>query len=302
MSILAKFIEYSKNPTIETNYVVKNKFWEILKLSSVVSLISLVLSFIIQLVASFFGYDFNGHFLTSLVSTESSLYVFYLVCIQAPIIEELEFRLILRPNIRNIVVSVWLLLNELIFFNLFKAFEFNNLVPIIFYIINFLVLCYWLFERDSKKIKSTIAPKYYKHLYYLSIILFALGHFANYMDNSIWFLLPILVLPQFISGFSLSFIRMHFGLKWSILFHAVENFVIIFPILICKEAAIEIYESISDSKQIVPDLIYTLPLSNQFFYLSGVAISVIFILFGIYMSFLGIKEYFEYKKSLTYVE
>lgn len=302
MSILAKFLEYSKNPTIETNYVVKNKFWEILKLLSVLLMMLIPYGFLIEFITGSFGFEVNNYFVKHLLSTQSSIFVFFLVCIQAPILEEIEFRLVLRPNIRNVVVSFWLLVNELIFFNLFQAFEFSYLIPIIFSVINFVVLCYWILEQDRKKIKSVLPSKYYKWLYYFTIFYFAFGHFANFTDNSKLFLLPILVLPHFIIGLGFSFVRMNFGLRWSIFMHFLNNFIAIIPILICKEAAIEIYESISESKQIIPDLVYTLPATNQFFYLTGVAISVIFILFGIYISFLTIKEYLQYKKTQSYVE
>ena len=302
MSILAKFIEYSKNPTIETNYVVKNKFWESLKLLSLSSMVGLTLSILIFSITSAFGYDQSRHLLNNIILTNPWWIVLFGSCIEAPFFEELQFRLWLRPNFRNVSVGLWMGLSGFLVIGSLFLFSGNEFVIPIFSFISFVIFAIWLLSSSKQNRKSIIPQKYFRYLYYFSILWFGFVHFFDYSDNSIWFLLPILILPQILGGFEYSFVRMHFGFKWSMLIHAISNFVILLPIVICREAAIEIYESISESKQIIPDLIYTLPLTNQFFYFSGVAISIIFILFGVYMSFLAIKEYLQYKKTQSYVE
>ncbi len=302
MSILAKFVEYSKNPTIETDYVIKNKVWEILKLISFLSVVSLFCSVIGDFVISYTLYDINSNLLNKIISNELTWMVFLGFCLEAPFSEELQFRLLLKPTFRNLLVSLWLGLSGFLYISILNSVGWNTLLGPIFTFLTLLIILYRIFSSNKRNQNSVVPQKYYKYLYYFSIFYFAFVHFNNYADNSIWFLLPILVLPQFIAGFSYSFIRMHFGIGWSILTHALENFVVIFPILICKEAASSIYESIKNSKQIIPDLVYTLPQNNQILYFFGVGVGSAFLLFGLFMSVLGIKKYLQYKKSQSYVQ
>ncbi len=67
-------------------------------------------------------------------------------------------------------------------------------------------------------------PKYFKPAFYIFAVLFGLVHITNFtMTTNVLLLAPILVLPQTILGGYLGFIRVRFGLAWSILLHATYN-------------------------------------------------------------------------------
>ena len=70
---------------------------------------------------------------------------------------------------------------------------------------------------------------YFKPIFYLFSFGFALVHITNYENNqTIFYLLaPLIVLSQGIGGLILGYVRMHLGLKWAILNHALFNFIII---------------------------------------------------------------------------
>ncbi|SNR16940.1 CPBP family intramembrane glutamic endopeptidase [Tenacibaculum jejuense] len=66
--------------------------------------------------------------------------------------------------------------------------------------------------------------KSFKFGFYIFAILFGLVHITNYtITTNVLLLLPVLVAPQIILGGYLGFIRIRFGLGWSILLHACYN-------------------------------------------------------------------------------
>jgi membrane protease YdiL (CAAX protease family) len=65
---------------------------------------------------------------------------------------------------------------------------------------------------------------YFKPAFYTFAILFGLVHITNFtITTNVLLLAPVLVLPQTILGGYLGFIRVKFGLAWSILLHASYN-------------------------------------------------------------------------------
>jgi membrane protease YdiL (CAAX protease family) len=67
-------------------------------------------------------------------------------------------------------------------------------------------------------------PNSFKWAFYVFTLTFGFIHITNYeLNTTIWLLSPFLVLPQLIVGISLGFIRVRFGLLWSILLHASYN-------------------------------------------------------------------------------
>ena len=60
--------------------------------------------------------------------------------------------------------------------------------------------------------------------FYTIAIIFGFIHITNYeISTNVLLLSPILVLPQILLGFYLGFIRIRFGLLWSIALHAIYN-------------------------------------------------------------------------------
>lgn len=81
-------------------------------------------------------------------------------------------------------------------------------------------------------------PLYFKYAFYSTAIIFGYIHLFNYQEinaNMILFS-PILVAPQILVGLYLGFIRVKFGLLWSIALHAVYNGVLMSLFLLVKDA------------------------------------------------------------------
>ncbi|WP_275314814.1 CPBP family intramembrane glutamic endopeptidase [Tenacibaculum bernardetii] len=66
--------------------------------------------------------------------------------------------------------------------------------------------------------------KYFKIVFYAFALIFGFIHLSNFgITTNVLILAPILVAPQIILGGYLGFIRVRFGLIWSILLHACYN-------------------------------------------------------------------------------
>lgn len=146
--------------------------------------ISLFLAILIGVISDLGPWNLEEHALDELFEKYSTITIFFLGCVLAPVIEELIFR-----------GPLW-------------------------------------FFRDSR-----IFP----WVFYGFTLAFALVHLSNYPNLSeIWPLAPLLISPQLNIGVFLGFVRIRFGLLWSILFHAVYNTVVLGPILLLHELGISL--------------------------------------------------------------
>lgn len=83
--------------------------------------------------------------------------------------------------------------------------------------------------------------KCFSILFYLFTLTFGLVHISNFeLSTHVILLAPLLVAPQISVGFLLGFIRVKFGLLWSMVMHALYNMILIAPLILLKMFDIEI--------------------------------------------------------------
>ena len=122
--------------------------------------------------------------------------IFFSAVIIAPFLEEIMFRLILK--FRSNFLILWPL-------QLLILLQVDNKINLLKTIRNF-----W--------------NKFYGWIFYLISIAFGLIHILNFEPSlNIYLLSPVLVAPQIVIGINLGYLRIRFGLIWSILFHAFYN-------------------------------------------------------------------------------
>ena len=95
--------------------------------------------------------------------------------------------------------------------------------PVIFL---FVVVIAPLFEELIFRAPLTLfkGKKSFRIGFYVFAVLFGLVHISNFtMTTNVLLLAPILVLPQTLLGGYLGFIRVRFGLGWSMALHACYN-------------------------------------------------------------------------------
>ena len=81
----------------------------------------------------------------------------------------------------------------------------------------------------SQKLWDKIFP----FLVYASSVIFGFGHLTNYTNDGFWFYVfsPIIIAPQLIGGLVTAFIRVKYNFFYGILYHALWNALIIFPLI-----------------------------------------------------------------------
>ncbi|UBM61693.1 CPBP family intramembrane metalloprotease [Candidatus Sulfidibacterium hydrothermale] len=170
------------------------------------------------------------HNLLDMLKGKSLLKILFLA-ITAPVLEEFLFRLLLKPSVKNLVWYVS-------FFSAVFIFDLllGKTKGMIFLAGLLLVPAILLVKRNGLKRFQKWFLKHFRLFFYLSCLLFGMLHIGNFSPLS-WSLLfwgPLLVLPQLFAGLVLGYIRMRFGIVYSILFHFSYNMLFLFPIILGK--------------------------------------------------------------------
>lgn len=72
-------------------------------------------------------------------------------------------------------------------------------------------------------------------VFLLFTLAFGFLHITNFeFSLQVWLLSPLLVAPQISVGFILGFIRIKFGLLWSMAMHALYNLILVSPLIVLK--------------------------------------------------------------------
>ncbi len=137
-----------------------------------------------------------------------------------PIYEEILFRFLLKPTRKNITWYVVILLFPLSA-NLIKGKYYVALI-----ITSLLLLpLVLLLSRNFLKKAQKYYLKHFTYFFYLSCLVFGLFHATNFSPFSykVLLLAPLLTLPQLFMGSVLGFVRMKYGVVYSVLFHFLIN-------------------------------------------------------------------------------
>lgn len=139
-----------------------------------------------------------------------------------PFVEEIYFRLIYVFNKRNLSIVFCTSLILTIFF-IVKA------EPIKAYVFIAISLIYCLLLLSFARI-SRIISTYFKIFFYCLAMVFAFLHLSNFSGvNSLEYLLAIfIIIPQFILGIILGYLRLNYGFIYAVGFHMMVNISIVF--------------------------------------------------------------------------
>jgi len=142
------------------------------------------------------GVEDTDHEIMTLL--DQPLYLFLAAVIAAPILEELLFRF---------PIGRWWKIPAMLFGEKVNEFSF---------------VTWWTSN--------------FKTLFWIFTLIFAAVHFSNFSSSVSIYLAPILVLPQLVLGIMLGYIRVGWGTRYSILFHAIHNAIPLSLLLLGGEA------------------------------------------------------------------
>jgi len=250
-NILISFFSYLARPDYNIKVSEKKtrlKAWDVIRIWALFLFIVFVIGLIINAFLSIFEYDEQQHAVVDLLLNQPIYLVLLLSLIWAPVAEELSFRMGMKYSafrfsfatafiliiIFGIVTEVWSGFANLFPEWLFAITEIWGIISFILFILIIGLLLGFIFKKwiNSKKIEAFYLKRFV-YIFYGSALLFALLHLFNFLDfKQIWFLAPLLILPQFILGLILGFVRMKFGLAWAIANHLIHNAVLVTPVIL----------------------------------------------------------------------
>ena len=143
-----------------------------------------------------------------------------------PLIEEILFRLWQDYKVRNIVISLTLLIFEIFHFFSFKNYASNyNFLPFITHISICAIVCVIAAIPFYKFGTIGLSEKNRKKIFFLSALVFGLIHISNYatLHYQVLYIYPIFVLPQIVMGFTIGYARLTYGFVWGFLLHVIIN-------------------------------------------------------------------------------
>jgi hypothetical protein len=250
-SLLRDFLSYLRHPKYASGFLevsMYKKVVQVFKLWSFIIVAVFILGILLSVLMNFLGIgELNSSVMDLFL--DQPLYTFlFLALIWAPIVEEFTFRLGLFYSPFRLAFSVSFLflafvsiLLEFVAVRFFFSFpeqllSFVQNNGIYLYLMAVVLIGSVLGFFFKRKIKFDNAQKFYTtnfaKIFYFSIMLFAVLHLLNFYEvKGVWFLLPLLILPQFLIGLALAYIRMKYGITWSIFGHFLHNGFISIPLI-----------------------------------------------------------------------
>lgn len=258
------FIKFLKKPSLALDNSVKKSWLFWLVLISGAQFLSILTGFIGSAALSAFGFQGQNSVQTAIVNLPSWLF-FVLVAVQAPITEEIAFRLFLKPSFWRWIVAFFgitfyiqqTLPSDLVFLNYGLSPNFDYLVSAILNSLGLALGLGLIFKIRPKILtKSEIYfKKYFAVFCYVSALSFGAIHIQNYSDlDWLWWLAPLLVLPQIIIGFVITYLRVRMGFRWGILAHSLYNSVAAIPILILSLLPADIFAKLLSGDKTSSDM------------------------------------------------
>ena len=162
---------------------------------------------------------------TALANIEFTLWIIFAVIVGAPVMEEIAFRSWLSGKLGHWVGLVLLAVGGLGFTLATIGQAANNIALSVAGLalgVSALIIALIAFVRGTRAAPIGWFARTFPFWFWLSTLAFALVHIANFDKGSIAILLP-LVLPQFILGMMLGYVRVRFALWAAILLHAAHN-------------------------------------------------------------------------------
>lgn len=248
-------LDFAKNPipSINTPSTLRAK----LKVMIILLLLEFILLFFLRIIivglSSAELISFKEHKINLLFENNSIFLSIILLVFVFPFLEELVFRLHLRLNEKYIHLNVIIFISGIILLTWPSIISFYYKIAILA-LGFFFILYYFINKSKSDQFILKIWNKKYFYVFYISLLAFGILHITNYNKTFYtYLLLPILILPQIITGMLCSFMRLYFDFFYGYFFHVSHNLILAIPILISTlfqlsfSNSVEIQENINNN-------------------------------------------------------
>lgn len=251
-SLLTDIWKFFKRPSIQIKTSPDSFFrriYDFLRIFGLQLGIAILFGILITVVTTSLGYNVDQENLITDFFKDTPVIFFVLFgVVYAPIVEEITFRLFLKFSYIRLGIGI-----SFMFFFILEILDQLGLsflttiseryfadTPILFiglYILITLVfgiiLAFIIKTFADKKLIYAIYDKYFIFIFYFTVLTFGFAHITNYTNlGQIWYIVPILVTPQISIGFFLGYVRVRYGLVWSIILHAIHNSFSTIPLIL----------------------------------------------------------------------
>jgi hypothetical protein len=271
-TVLMSFWNFIKEPKYDVSFSkdrAKKKFWDVLKLWSVFLIVVFVVGIIVSIALFIYDYDMAEHAIFEFI-LDQPIYLFaFLALIWAPFFEEMIFRLGLKYSpfrfgfsIGFIFIFIFNTVNKYCgsCFEIFSSWYAGDqvILKLILQISIILLIGFglgYLFKQkaNQEKIKNFYQKKFI-YIFFASAAIFSGMHLFNFIDvGKIWFLAPLIVLPQFALALMLGFVRMKYGLHWAVFNHVLHNAVLIAPIALLSFLSVDLEKLMLEPNALDPE-------------------------------------------------
>lgn len=204
-SLLNELINFGKKPN---DYQLSSPTNEKLKLFAYVLLIDIVACALIMLLISavnqIVDLKLDSNLVSQMIKNKKIALAIFLILIVAPITEEFFFRFFLR-------------FDKLLPRFIFSRFKINNQLSV----------------EEGYELLRVKWDKYFRVIFYLPLIAFALIHIGNYPMTLVTIaFFPLLVLPQLVAGFLFAYIRIRLNFLMGVALHTLHNAIIVGIVII----------------------------------------------------------------------
>jgi len=142
----------------------------------------------------------------------------------APLVEELVFRLPLRNKVALSILVSFLI--SVIAGVILKGQGLTDLINYVLPILFSMILLPLLYSKVAWEKWKPYLDSLYPYIFFLTAAIFGLIHIYNYNESAYsWWMVPILIMPQFILALFLGFVRLRIGLWACIYMHAMNNLI-----------------------------------------------------------------------------
>jgi len=217
-----------------------SKLYDFLRIFGLQLGIAILFGILITVITTSIGYNADQENLITEFYKDTPIILFiFFSMIYAPINEELTFRLFLKFSYIRLGIG----LSFFLFFLLeiidplgfpllttvsdryfqdtpFLFFSLSIIITLIFgFLLGFLIKTF-----INKKRIILLYEKYFPLIFYFAVLTFGFAHITNYTNlKQFWYIIPVLVTPQLSIGLFLGYVRVKYGLFWSIILHAIHN-------------------------------------------------------------------------------